>query len=218
MSEYLDKVLMKVIEILDLGLVWEKTEARIKQIMETKDEQQNSVFELIHHNTQRSISLFFIKSSWKQRYPLLLGFCYKLGIGTMRDEKKALKHWKKDTTSYGHYLVGSSYTYGFGVEINYNKALLKYKLSADAGNSTAQYNLAICYENADGVDIDLEKAVQWYQKSAEAGHSNAQYNLAICYEIGDGVDINLEKAVQWYQKSAEAGHSNAQYNLAICYQ
>ena len=71
-----------------------------------------------------------------------------------------------------------------GVEIDLEKAFYWYQKSAEAGNSNAQYNLGLCYENGKGVEIDLEKAFYWYQKSAEAGNSDAQYNLGLCYENG----------------------------------
>src|SRR2546421_629517 len=215
MAEHLDNVLVRVTELLDLGLPWQQTEERVQHILETKDQQHN-LFELIRQNSKNSNSRFFIKR--KQKYPLLLGFCYKLGIGTVKDEKKAFKHWKQDTTSYGHYLVGRSYFYGWGVVIDYDKALLEFKLSTDAGNPSGQNILGVCYETGKGVEMDLEKAVQWYQKSAEAGNSNAQNYFAFCYENGKGVEMDLEKAVQWYQKSAEAGNSEAQRNLALCYE
>src|SRR4051812_49082495 len=91
MTEYLDSVLVKVTELLDLGLPWEQTEARVKNILETRDEEKNLLFELIHQN-QRFNSL-----KHKQKYPLLVGFCYNLGIGTTKDEKKPLSIGKRIT-------------------------------------------------------------------------------------------------------------------------
>src|SRR2546425_730394 len=113
MAEHLNNVFVRVTELLDLGLPWQQTEKRVQHILETKDDEQNLVFELIHQNAQGSNS----QNIWKHKYHLLVGFCYKLGIGTVKDEKKAFKHWKQDTTSYGHYLVGRSYFYGWGVDI-----------------------------------------------------------------------------------------------------
>src|SRR5947209_18834027 len=112
-TEYLDNVLIKVTKLLDIGLSWEQTKARVKDILE----KPKCVFELIQQDTTK--------------YPLLAGFCYKLGIQTVKEEKKAFQHWEKDVTPYGHYLVGTSYFYGIGVDIDYDKAFLKYKLSAD---------------------------------------------------------------------------------------
>ena len=115
MAEYLDNVLVKVTKLLDLGLPWEQTEERVKHILETRDEEQNLPFELIHENRR----LNSLKN--KPKYPLLVGFCYNLGIGTTKDEKNAFNHWEEDTTSYGHYLIGRCYCYGLGVDIDYSK-------------------------------------------------------------------------------------------------
>ena len=99
----------------------------------------------------------------------------------------------------------------------YEQAIYWWQKAADAGNSAAQKNLAICYFNGYGVEKDVEKAVYWWQKAADAGNSAAQKNLAFCYLKGDGVEKNVEKAVYWWQKAADAGNSAAQFNLAICY-
>ena len=63
-------------------------------------------------------------------------------------------------------------------------------VAAEAGNSDAQFSLAIGYDKGEGVKMNSQKAVQWYQKSAEIGHANAQYNLAQCYQNGLGVAID----------------------------
>ncbi len=46
---------------------------------------------------------------------------------------------------------------------------------------TAQYNLALSYENGKGTEKNLDKAFYWHQKAAENGYIQAQYNLAILY-------------------------------------
>ena len=99
----------------------------------------------------------------------------------------------------------------------YEQAIYWWQKAADAGNSAAQKNLAICYFNGYGVEKDVEKAIYWWQKAADAGNSAAQKNLAFCYLKGDGVEKNVEKAVYWWQKAADAGNSAAQYRLAFCY-
>ena len=99
----------------------------------------------------------------------------------------------------------------------YEQAIYWWQKAADAGNSAAQKNLAICYFNGYGVEKDVEKAIYWWQKAADAGNSAAQKNLAFCYLKGDGVEKNVEKAVYWWQKAADAGDSTAQYRLAFCY-
>ena len=98
----------------------------------------------------------------------------------------------------------------------YEQAIYWWQKAADAGDSGAQYRLAICYQNGNGVVKDIEKAVYWWQKAAGAGDSDAQYRLAFCYLKGDGVEKDVEKAVYWCQKAADAGNSGAEYMLELC--
>ncbi len=93
-----------------------------------------------------------------------------------------------------------------------------FKKAAEAGHTTAQYNLGLCYHTGSGVDKDPEQAVVWYRKAAEAGHAGAQSNLGLCYHTGSGVDKDPEQAVVWYRKAAEAGQTDAQFNLGRCYE
>ena len=99
----------------------------------------------------------------------------------------------------------------------YEQAIYWFQKAADAGNSAAQKNLAICYKNGNGVVKDIKKAVWWWQKAADAGNSTAQNSLAYRYFAGDGVEKDVEKAVYWCQKAADAGYSAAQYRLAFCF-
>ena len=43
----------------------------------------------------------------------------------------------------------------------------KYLEAAENGNTEAQYNLALLYENGEETEKNLEKAFYWYQKAAE---------------------------------------------------
>ena len=75
----------------------------------------------------------------------------------------------------------------------YEQAIYWWQKAADAGNSAAQKNLAICYFNGYGVEKDVEKAVYWWQKAADAGDSDAEYMLELCckmFNIKDSVNIN----------------------------
>ena len=61
--------------------------------------------------------------------------------------------------------------YAHGAEGNEDleKALKWYRLSAEQGDSVAQYNLGVMYEDGAGVDKDPAEALKWYRLSAEAG-------------------------------------------------
>src|SRR5438270_11230991 len=98
MYEDLDNALMKVTEVLDLDLDWEKEKTKVRNILlEIKGRDGKTVFDLIQRNAQQ--------------YPLLAGFCYHLGIGTVKNHQAAFDQWRKDATPYGDYLLGRCYFY-----------------------------------------------------------------------------------------------------------
>ena len=74
--------------------------------------------------------------------------------------------------------MGDCYTYGYGVEQDYEKAMSWYTKAAEKGNGWAQDNLGSFYEYGKGVEKDLEKAIYWYTKAAEKGNKHAKTRLA----------------------------------------
>src|SRR5256885_1985156 len=106
-----DNVLDKVTHCIDRGLSWEQLSLGIQRIVETNDDLPAALFGQIQIQQQHPL-----------KYSLLLGFLFKLGIGSPKNEEQALKYWKNDTTSYGSYLVGKCYHEGWGVNQDYGKA------------------------------------------------------------------------------------------------
>ncbi len=84
---------------------------------------------------------------------------------------------------------------------------------AEQGNITAQFDLAIAYENGDGVEKDYIKAAYWYTKAAEQGDANAQNNLGVAYHNGNGVEQDKNKAIYWFRKACENFNDDACENL-----
>jgi putative phage-type endonuclease len=92
-------------------------------------------------------------------------------------------------------------------------ALKYYKLAAEGGNATAQYNLGYKYSEGEGVPRDDEAAAYWYRLAAKQGDRDAQCNLGYAYEAGLGVEANLNLALFWYAQAAEQSEPNALENL-----
>lgn len=94
-----------------------------------------------------------------------------------------------------------------------------YRIRAEQGDASAQYNLGVCYKRGEGgVGRDYSKAVYWYREAAEQGLADAQHNLGVCYLNGEGVPQDIEKAVFWWEKAAVQGFVTSQYNLGYCYE
>jgi TPR repeat protein len=96
-------------------------------------------------------------------------------------------------------------------------AAKEFRAAAVAGNSDAQFNVGLMYEQGIGVSKDEQESLVWYRKSAEQGNSNAQFNLAVMYENGRGTAIDFYQAHQWYRKAALQGDGLAIGNLGMLY-
>jgi hypothetical protein len=88
---------------------------------------------------------------------------------------------------------------------------------AEAGDATAQHDLAIGYLTGKNGPKDPARAAELLREAAIQGLASAQYNLAVLYETGQGVRKDDVRALLWYHSAAEQGHPNAQYNLGVMY-
>jgi hypothetical protein len=101
---------------------------------------------------------------------------------------------------------------GDGVEQDYIAAANWFRIAAERGNSRAQHNLALMYENGEGVPKDCSQAAKWYHMAAEQGNPGSQNNLGSLYETGEGVTQDHAVALEWYRRAAEGGATNAPAN------
>ncbi|PKC00966.1 HCP-like protein [Rhizophagus irregularis] len=104
--------------------------------------------------------------------------------------------------------------YQNGLEIGKNEIFKLYNKAAENGDSFAQYNLGLYYQE---IEKDEIKAFEWVEKSAKQGQSDAQNYLGYFFENGIGVQKDLKEACNWYEKSAKNGNKFAQYNLISYY-
>jgi len=92
-----------------------------------------------------------------------------------------------------------------------------YRISAEQGDASAQFKMALMYDRGKGMPQDYSKAVKWLRKSAEQDFVKAQYNLGCMYDSGQGVLQDHAEATKWYRKAAERGFASAQKNLGAQY-
>jgi len=92
-----------------------------------------------------------------------------------------------------------------------------YRISAEQGDASAQFKMALMYDRGKGMPQDYSKAVKWLRKSAEQDFVKAQYNLGCMYDSGLGVSQDHAEATKWYRKAAERGFASAQKNLGAQY-
>ena len=85
------------------------------------------------------------------------------------------------------------------------------------GDSAAQFELGLRYQNGVGTKKDLGAAFRWIRRAALQGHPEAQLTLGIYYQHGLGVRRSYFGARKWYGKAAAQGNSAAEYSLGVLY-
>ena len=88
---------------------------------------------------------------------------------------------------------------------------------ADAGDSTAQYEMALRYADGEGVPQNYRDAMAWFAKAAANGNDNAQWKLGLGYIKGIGVPHDERKAVVRFKRAANHGNIRAQNALSDLY-
>jgi TPR repeat protein len=80
---------------------------------------------------------------------------------------------------------------------------------AEKGNTIAEFNMGVLYDQGKGVPQDYVQAMQWYRKAAEKGLPQAQVNLGILYQEGQGVKPDYVRAYFWYALADSQGDGQA---------
>jgi TPR repeat protein len=100
---------------------------------------------------------------------------------------------------------------------DYGKALHLWLPLAQSGDRTAQFNIAVMYDQGQGVRQNLAEAERWYRRAAEQGDFIAQTNLGVMYSQGRGVEADHAEAARWYALAAAKEHGPAQFSLGTLY-
>lgn len=104
-----------------------------------------------------------------------LGLCYVMGYGVEEDEDKAIK-WLRRAAGSGN--VKMQLFFGMRLVADHKKeATLWLTKAADAGDTMAQYLLAMCYMEGEGVEEDEDKGMVLLYKAAESGSASAAFTL-----------------------------------------
>jgi TPR repeat protein len=96
---------------------------------------------------------------------------------------------------------------------NYVEALRFFRLAAEQGNASAQFELGNMHQFGEGVPQNYAEAAKWFRLAAEQGHTEAQLYLGNLHQNGLGVPKNDAEAVKWYRLAAEQGNASAQHEL-----
>jgi TPR repeat protein len=104
-----------------------------------------------------------------------MGICYQDGIGVAPDAHQALEWFRmasNNNCAISENKMGVIYQFGgYGLEIDYKKALLYYNEVLNHGKEkgNADSNLRRMYSKGTDVDQDYTKAVEYFKKASEKG-------------------------------------------------
>ena len=158
-----------------------------------------------------------------KRATISLGRFYLLGIGVEQDTFKGMQMLEKyDNHGLASYLLAQVYdgVIGYGVPINYPKALEYYLLAEknkqDLTNEdlmTLYNNLGTLYNAHEDIPTNYAEAQKYLTKAAEMGLPHAMYGLANLH----GFKGDKKQAFKWYLKAAENGLIDAYYYVGNAY-
>lgn len=146
-----------------------------------------------------------------------LGTFYELGFGVEKDDKEALKYYKKSNDVEACFKVGTFYFEGKGTDRDHKVALLIFDLVASNVNHGPSYFLMgkIYKEGKDGVQQNYERSIDCFSMAFVFGVPEAATELGISYRNGHGVQKDNQKAIEWFKKGALLGCPKSLYALGL---
>ena len=130
------------------------------------------------------------------------------------------------------------YTFGRGVDQNYERAVEYFEAAARQGDGMAQFNLGDLYVQGQGVEQSIEKGREWLLKAAEQGEESSirelqvldkeegrttpsfipkPFECALCYRPHDPSEHKLRPCngchlVYYCRKECQVKHWKNKYN------
>ena len=112
--------------------------------------------------------------------------------------------------------TGGIYFWGQGVAVDYKRALAAYKIGAEGGNASCQYNLGYMLQQGRGVDSpDYKQALVWFEKAAAQDHPRALNSLGVMARSGLGQKPSYRRAREFCRRALELGDQQAMAGMQI---
>jgi hypothetical protein len=97
----------------------------------------------------------------------------------------------------------------------FHEAVESYRIAAERGHVSSQFNLGMMYSAGEGVERDAAESVKWFRMAADQGNGAARVNLAVAYACGEGVPKDLKEAVAQFRRAFERIGDSAWYCLRV---
>ena len=143
---------------------------------------------------------------------LQLGICFQLGEHVTKNEKEAVR-WYKKSMNQGYYqayqALGLCYADGIGVKVDANQAIRLFKLGIAKGDKYCYFRLGNIYYDGNGVPLNYASAAYYYKLGAEKGDKYSKWMLGYCYLHGQGLTENRSEGLRWIKAAASDGCEKA---------
>lgn len=103
---------------------------------------------------------------------------------------------------------------GIGTPIDRTAAAKWLRLSAEKGNTQAQFSYGQACARGEIVAQDHVEAIRWFRLAAAKNNPDAELSLSQAYRDGTGVKADEDEALRWLKLSALHGHPIAQADYA----
>lgn len=180
------------------------------------------------------LCFYWMKESAKKNHSKAcryVGAMYRSGTGTKKNLKKSFTYLQlgadpnqNETGENGdpeaQYELGINYEFGYGCDVNYEKARYWFKISSDrADNREALIHLGKLYEEGKGGEISYKAAKLCYEKASKQDSITGLYNFARMLEHFPSEE-NGKRAVNIYLQILEKDpfHIGALFLLGYHYQ
>nr|AIG55416.1 secreted protein [Thraustotheca clavata] len=106
--------------------------------------------------------------------------------------------------------LGHMYTYGWGCNVNYTKAMAFYKLSVGVPGGEGLNGIGLLHLHGRGVPHNVDEALKYFDKAALQGHADAMYNVALILSARGQHSL----ASRYYEASSKSGHAMGMFKFA----
>ena len=140
-----------------------------------------------------------------------MAHCYATGFGGLDESPMDMLYWTKESAKNGNPEAQDFLAKLQAQAGNAKEAFELWLKSAQQGNVSSMYSLAVCYASGDGVTQSYTKAIEWYKKAMQNKHPWAFNNMAYLYFEGNGVPKNIEKALELVNIAIELDPEEANF-------
>ena len=116
-----------------------------------------------------------------------------------------------------YYKLGSMFKKGLGTDIDMDRAIDYFKLSAEMNNKNGLYEYGKALLLDEHIPQDKEKAVKMLEKAIKLENINAKRFLALEYISGEHLDQDIDKGLAMLTECADSGDTCACYKLGKIY-